>query len=107
MTTSLDSEVEGLIEASDDLDAVDGVETAGEEFVKSESELLEPQESVEERKALEEALSSLAGKLRGRQEERRDVEGRYGWLRTSKRSQNATEWTSVTRKACRRAGPGI
>ena len=37
----------------------------------------------EERAALEAALSSLAGKLRGRQEEREDIEGRYGWLRSS------------------------
>ena len=98
VTTSLEAEVDGLVEAAHSSEApVDG-SLPEEEFNKSDEDLMEVGDGSQERKALEEALSSLAGKLRGRQEERRDVEGRYGWLRTSTRSQDATEWTAVTRR---------
>ena len=98
VTTSLEEKVEGLIEPSPSNEVAELSSSSDETFIKSEAELIQESNTDEERRALESALSSLAGKLRGRQEERRDVEGRYGWLRTSVRSQNATNWTSVTRR---------
>ena len=99
VTTSIESVVEGLEEPIDTT-SVDDAESGDDDTfdtVKLEDD--QPSSEVkEERAALEAALSSLAGKLRGRQEEREDIEGRYGWLRSSSKSKDATEWSSVTRR---------
>ena len=99
VTTSIESVVEGLEEA---IESASGVGTESDDDETFDTVNLEGDqpslEVKEERAALEAALSSLAGKLRGRQEEREDIEGRYGWLRSSSKSKDATEWSSVTRR---------
>ena len=99
VTTSIESVVEGLEEPIDAASVDDAESGDDDTFDTVNLEDDQPSSEVkEERAALEAALSSLAGKLRGRQEEREDIEGRYGWLRSSSKSKDATEWSSVTRR---------
>ena len=97
VTTTTKLATEGISESLAE-EEVDPLEESSEEAIgQLPKELGESNEPDVDRGALESALSSLAGRLRGEQKERENSGGRYAWLRISQKSKDATDWTSVTR----------